>query len=491
MRVLSEQERVRRETLARLCEQGYAYPNGFRPKDLSHDLHRDFDSVSKVDLEAREVQASLAGRVIAIRDFGKAAFISIRDRSGDMQFFVKKERVGDEGFEVYRQLDVGDFIYGEGRLFKTKTDALALELLQLALVTKSLRPLGEKFHGVVDIETRYRDRSLDLIMNAEARDVFKLRAVIVQEIRQFFLERDFLEVETPMMHAIAGGAAAKPFCTHHEALDMELFLRIAPELYLKRLVVGGFERVFEINRNFRNEGISIKHNPEFTMLEFYQAYATFEDCIEMTKELFCRLAMKVHGTLQFAYQGQLIDFQAWRVVRMEDAVREMSAYTESLRDPAALASYCKMHGMDVRHATAGSLLMYIFETEVEHKLIAPTFVTHYPRDISPLSRANDQDPFVVDRFELYIGGREISNAFSELNDPLDQRQRFEEQMARKVRGDQEACALDEDYLLALELGMPPTAGQGIGIDRLVMLLTDASSIRDVILFPLMRLTSRC
>lgn len=492
---LSEQVQVRMQKMARMKEAGQnPYKNGMVPSALASDLHRSYDEKNKQELETLAIESSVAGRVMAIRDFGKAAFVRIKDRTGLIQLFVQKDRLGADGYAKYKDLDIGDTVFSKGILFKTKTNELSLQCDSLEMVTKSLRPLPEKFHGLTDVETRYRQRYLDLIMSEDGagspKDVFRKRFKIIEEIRRFFLDHDFIEVETPMMHPVAGGATARPFATHHNALDMKLFLRIAPELYLKRLVVGGFERVFEINRNFRNEGISIKHNPEFTMLEFYQAYATYEDLMDFTERLFRQVADRVLGTQQVVYQEATIDLApAWKRIRVEDAILEYSGFKDRsrLRDRGALLEYGKSKGlhMDPKDTTGG-LMMVVFDHEVESKLIQPTFVTHYPLDVSPLSRQNEQDPFLVDRFELYIYGREMANAFSELNDPIDQRARFEAQVSAKKAGNEEACDMDEDYVTALEYGMPPTAGQGIGIDRMVMFLTNSASIRDVILFPLMR-----
>jgi lysyl-tRNA synthetase class 2 len=431
---------------------------------------------------------------MAIRDFGKAAFLQLRDRSGKIQIFVQKNKIGDEAFAKYRDMDVGDIVFVSGTLFKTKTNELSVDASEVVLLTKSLRPLPEKFHGLTDVEMRYRQRYVDLMMNESTRETFRKRSKIIEEIRRFFVEHDFLEVETPMMHPIAGGATARPFITHHNTLDMQLFLRIAPELYLKRLVVGGMDRVFEINRNFRNEGISIKHNPEFTMLEFYQAYATYEDLMRFTEKLFQRVAQNVLGSTTVSYQGTAIELGGtWARVSVEDAIVQYSAFKDrsKLRDRQALLAYGKEHGLPMNPKdSTGGLMMVIFDEQVERHLIQPTFVTEYPLDVSPLSRQNDRDPFVVDRFELYVYGREMANAFSELNDPEDQRRRFMDQVAAKNAGNDEACDMDEDYVTALEYGLPPTAGQGIGIDRMVMLLTDSPSIRDVILFPQMRPMAR-
>jgi lysyl-tRNA synthetase class 2 len=489
---LPEQVRVRTEKMQKIRDRNEnPYKNGFQPKDLASDLHRLYDEKSKEELEGAKIRATVGGRAIAIRDFGKAAFLRMRDRTGLIQIYVAKDSLGEEGYSLYKNdFDVGDIAYVEGVLFKTKTNELSIHADKLVLLTKSLQPLPEKFHGITDIEKRYRQRYVDLIVTEESRETFKKRALIVDEVRQFFKDHDFMEVETPMLHPIAGGAAARPFTTHHNTLDMELYLRIAPELYLKRLVVGGFERVFEINRNFRNEGVSIKHNPEFTMLEFYMTYATFEDLMDLTEKLFHRIAMKIAGKTKITYQGTEIEVGGkWERITVEDSILKHSGFKDraKLRDRDALMAYGKAKGihMDPK-VTTGALIMAIFDEEVEAKLIQPTFVTHYPTDVSPLSRLNEKDPFVVDRFELFIYGREMGNAFSELNDPIDQRNRFLAQVEAKDRGDLEASDHDEDYCVALEYGMPPTAGEGIGIDRLAMLFTDSASIRDVILFPQMR-----
>ncbi|OFY98307.1 MAG: lysine--tRNA ligase [Bdellovibrionales bacterium GWB1_52_6] len=470
------------------------YKNGYVPSSLAAQLHSDFDVKNKEELEPLQQHCSVAGRVLAIRDFGKAAFVRLRDRTGIIQLFIQRDKLGAEGYAGYKDLDIGDIVFSEGTLFKTKTNELSVNAEKLILLSKSLRPLPEKFHGIADVEIKYRQRYLDLIMSEETRATFRKRSKIIEELRRFFLDHDFMEVETPMMHSVAGGATARPFKTHHNALDMPLFMRIAPELYLKRLVVGGFDRVFEINRNFRNEGMSIKHNPEFTMLEFYQAYATFEDLIQLTEKLFQQVASRVLGTTEITYQGTKIDLGGtWERIGVEDAICKYAEFGQlpdvrkKLRDRASLLDYGKKKNfhMDPKDSVGG-LMMVIFDEEVESKLIQPTFVTHYPLDVSPLSRKNEKDPFIVDRFELFIYGREMANAFSELNDPVDQKERFEAQVQAKEAGNEEACDMDEDYVVALEYGMPPTAGEGIGIDRMIMLLTDSPSIRDVILFPQMR-----
>jgi lysyl-tRNA synthetase class 2 len=487
----SEQVRVRFEKLARLRDEKInPYKNGRVPNALAHDLHQQYDAKSKEELEPLALSCSVAGRIMAIRDFGKASFVRLKDRTGIIQLFVQKNKLGPEAYALYKSMDIGDIVFAEGTVFKTKTDELSVNCTVLELLSKSLRPLPEKFHGLSDVEIKYRQRYLDLIMSDETRETFRRRSKIIEELRKFFVEQDFMEVETPMLHPVAGGATARPFATHHNALDMELFMRIAPELYLKRLVVGGIDRVFEINRNFRNEGISIKHNPEFTMIEFYQAYATYEDLMETHEKLFQRLRVRVLEGRPLVYQGTEIELQSpWRRIKVEDAIVTFSGFKDraALRDKSALLAYGKEKGisMDPKDSVGG-LMMVIFDEEVEAQLIQPTFVTHYPLDVSPLSRKNEEDPFLVDRFELYIYGREMANAFSELNDPVDQKMRFEAQVAAKNAGNEEATDMDIDYVTALEYGMPPTAGAGIGIDRLAMLFTDSPSIRDVILFPLMR-----
>ena len=482
---------LRLQKMKEMREKGInPYPNGLTPKNLAQKLNEEFGKTPKEELEKSSHEYSLAGRVMAVRSFGKAAFVQLQDRSGRFQVFVQKGSIPDEAFELFKTLDVGDFIYVEGPLFRTKTDELTLKAHIFRIAVKSLRLLPEKWHGLTDVETRYRQRYVDLLANPQVRETFIARSKIIQSIREFFTVRDFLEVETPMMHPIPGGAAARPFITHHNTLDMDLYLRIAPELYLKRLVVGGLERVFEINRNFRNEGISIQHNPEFTMLEFYQAYATYEDLIELTQELLASLALKVRGSHEVEYQGKKINFAPpFKRIRFLDSLKEIGGLPdEVLKSRDAAFQLSKKLDLKLKHDQEGHLaiLTEIFEKTVEPKLIDPTFITHYPTEVSPLSRKNDQDPNFVDRFELFIYGREIANAFSELNDPVDQKERFLHQVASREKGDDEAMHLDEDYIRALEYGMPPTAGEGIGIDRLVMILTDQASIRDVILFPQLR-----
>jgi len=467
------------------------YPNDVQVDSNSESLKKRFNNLSEEELVKIDERFTLAGRIMAVRDFGKSAFVSIQDCKGRIQAFLRKNALGEKGFSLFKKLDAGDIIWIAGRVFKTKTGELTIDVEEngLRLLSKSLLPLPEKWHGLTDVEIRYRQRHLDLIVNPEVRKVFQQRSRIISLIRRFMEERDFLEVETPMMQPKAGGAVARPFKTFHNALGMNLFLRIAPELYLKRLITGGLERVFEINRNFRNEGISTFHNPEFTMMEFYQAYATYEELMAMTEELFGCIALNLFSSLTFNYQGNEINLTPpWRRITVRDAVLEIAGVKpEILDDPALLAQYAGKLGVPLKESDPpGKVLMAIFDETVEKRLIQPTFVTHYPVEVSPLSRRNAADPSVTDRFELYIAGREIANAFSELNDPGDQRQRFEQQIKEREAGDLEAHEMDEDYIGALEYGMPPTAGEGIGIDRLVMLLTDSASIRDVILFPLLR-----
>jgi len=433
---------------------------------------------------------SISGRIMSMRDFGGGAFIVCADGTEDFQIFVSKKELNEADLKTYAILQVGDIVYGRGHLFRTKTNVLSLKVSELSLMTKSIRPLPEKYHGLSDHEIRYRKRYLDLIMNKDVRRVFEIRSKTTSFIRQFFLNREYMEVETPMLHSIQGGTTARPFKTHHNALDIPLYLRIAPELHLKRLVVGGMNRVFELNRNFRNEGISLKHNPEFTLLEFYEANATFQDLQKMVEELLSSLVNTIHGQYDLNYSGQAISFNPpFKSMSMENAILEFSNFKDKskLRDAEYLSQYCADHHIQRQKGwSAGDFINAIFEHEVEAKLIQPTFITHQPVAVSPLARRNDQDPFVVDRFELFIFGREVSNAFNELNDPVDQLSRFFEQDERKKQGDLEACEVDYDYIEALEIGLPPTAGCGIGIDRLVMFLADVPSIRDVILFPLLK-----
>ncbi len=487
MEELNEQLLQRREKVQTFRDAGInPFANNFAPSHQTTgvaDLHADSDADALQNVQERY---AIAGRIMARRDFGKAAFIQLQDGSGRLQVYVARDLVGEEAFGHFRKFDIGDIVGVTGVPFRTKTNELSLRASSIQLLTKSLLPLPEKWHGLTDVETRYRQRYLDLITNDDVRQMFYKRSRIVSLIRNHMLDNGYLEVETPMMHPVAGGATARPFVTHHNTLKMDLFLRIAPELYLKRLVVGGFDRVFEINRNFRNEGISIQHNPEFTMMEFYRAYATYLDLMNYTEELICSLASDVCGGLNISYAGKEVDLTPpWdRLTLKESIVKYGEVEMAVLEDLEQLRNYALRLGLEpTKTIGKGKLLAEIFDVVVEPKLWQPTFITEYPTDISPLSRKNDANPEVVDRFELFVVGRELANAFSELNDPIDQKERFLQQIAEKAAGDDEAHAMDADYIRALEYGLPPTAGEGIGIDRLVMLLTDAASIRDVILFP--------
>lgn len=480
----------RRAKLTTWRETGKAYPVGFHRNALAKELLANYSDKTEEVLEAHPVHVKIAGRMMLRRLMGKASFTHIQDMSGRIQLYIKQDDVTPEVYELFKDWDLGDIIGAEGHLFKTKTGELSVKVKHTYLLSKALRPLPDKFHGLSDQETRYRQRYLDLIANDETRHTFLVRSQITDIIRQFLKNRHFLEVETPMMQVLAGGAAAKPFVTHHHALDMPLFLRVAPELYLKRLIVGGFERVFEINRNFRNEGVSTRHNPEFTMLEFYQAYATYEELMDLTEELFKQIAHTVTGQSTLIYQDLEIDFAKPFVrMTMKDSIlkhnQELSDKDINTLD-AARATAKKLDIAVTKDMGLGKIQVAMFDKTVEHLLKQPTFITAYPAEVSPLARKNDQDSFITDRFELFIGGREIANGFSELNDPEDQADRFRKQMEDKAAGDDEAMPFDEDYITALEHGMPPTAGEGIGIDRLVMLFTNSPSIRDVILFPHMR-----
>ncbi|MCU7885327.1 MAG: lysine--tRNA ligase [Candidatus Thiodiazotropha sp. (ex Lucinoma annulata)] len=481
----------RREKLQQMRENGNAFPNDFRRNSMAGELHAEYGEKSGETLEEMSLRVNLAGRMMSRRVMGKASFAHLQDMSGRMQLFVQRD-VLDEGVynTQFKKWDIGDIIGAEGVLFKTKTGELSVKVDNVRLLTKALRPLPEKFHGLSDQEIRYRQRYVDLIMNDDSRQTFRLRTRIVQYIRSFLDQRDFMEVETPMMQVIPGGATARPFATRHNALDMDMFLRIAPELYLKRLVVGGFERVYEINRNFRNEGLSTRHNPEFTMLEFYEAYADFNDLMDLTEEMLRNLCQDVLGTTQVSYQGESYDFGSpFQRMTVTDSIIHFSPdITEAqLSDAAQARAIADRLEIPLKDSYGlGKVQIEIFEKTVEHRLMDPTFITAYPTEVSPLARRNDDDPFVTDRFEFFVGGREIANGFSELNDAEDQAERFRKQVAEKEAGDDEAMHYDDDYVRALEHGMPPTAGEGIGIDRLVMLLTDSPSIRDVLLFPHMR-----
>lgn len=489
---LSEPEQIalRRQKLATWRTQTQAFPNDFRPSHRADALHSQYGSQSLEELTETKIQVSLAGRLMTRRLMGKASFITLQDASGRIQLYLRADDLGQDRYETVKTWDIGDILGVSGWLFRTKMGELSIHVTTIQLLTKSLRPLPDKFHGLSDIELRYRQRYLDLMMSEETRLVFMRRSQIIHEIRQFLLARQFLEVETPMMHPIPGGAAAKPFATFHHALDRELFLRIAPELYLKRLVVGGFERVFEINRNFRNEGVSTRHNPEFTMLEFYQAYADYRDLIVFTEDLLRQIAQNVLGTLVFDYQDITFDLsQPFKQISLFDAVLHANPKltADDLRDKAKATTYAASLGIKVDAADGlGKIQTAIFEETVESTLLQPTFITEYPFEVSPLARRNNERPEITDRFEFFMAGREIANGFSELNDAEDQASRFNAQVQQKDKGDDEAMHYDADYITALEYGLPPTAGEGIGIDRLVMLFTNTPSIRDVILFPHLR-----
>jgi lysyl-tRNA synthetase class 2 len=465
------------------------YPAGYDCDTTVSDVLERFGDMDGEALEKQGGTFSMAGRIMSLRNFGKAAFIHIKDRTGRLQAYIRKDKIGEEAYKIFKLMDIGDFIGIKGTLFRTKTDELTVLADGIRLLSKSMRPLPEKWHGLADVETRYRQRYLDLIVNDQVQEVFILRSRIIQAIRNFFVARDFLEVETPMMQPIPGGATARPFKTHHNALGMDLYLRVAPELYLKRLVVGGLERVFEINRNFRNEGVSVKHNPEFTMIEFYMAYGTYEDLMTLNEELFVHVLQDTLGTNTIEYQQQTLDFTPpWQRISLFDALREIGRVDDQvLTDPDAAVAFAESRDIILsKQDSLGNILAKIFDQLVEPKLLRPTFIYGYPTEISPLSRRNDRNPDITDRFELFIGGKEIANAFTELNDPVDQRGRFMQQVSLRDAGDAEAQFMDEDYLTAMEHGLPPTAGEGIGIDRVVMLLTDSPSIRDVIFFPHMR-----
>ncbi len=486
-----EQIKQRRAKLALLRDNGIAFPTDFRRNEVSSELLAAHNEKTKEELEEQAVRVKVAGRIMTRRIMGKASFCHIQDMSGKIQLYVTRDTL-PEGFynEQFKKWDIGDIVGAEGQLFKTKVGELSIRVDAIRLLTKALRPLPEKFHGVVDQEIKYRQRYLDLIMNDESRKTFLMRSKIVAYIRQFFAQRDFLEVETPMMQTIPGGATARPFETHHNALDMGLFLRIAPELYLKRLVVGGFERVFEINRNFRNEGLSTRHNPEFTMLEFYQAYAEYGDLMDLTEAMLKGLAEDLVGNTVVTYQGEAYDFGKPfdRMTVVESILHFNPDLTlAQLDNREAAVKVAEQLNIPVKEGYGlGKVQIEIFEKTVEHRLMNPTFITAYPVEVSPLARRNDLDPHVTDRFEFFVGGREIANGFTELNDSEDQAERFQKQVEEKEAGDDEAMHFDADYIVALEHGMPPTAGEGIGIDRLVMLFTDAPSIKDVLLFPQMR-----
>ena len=485
----------RRAKLAAIREQGVAFPNDFQPQHKAADLHAKYGALDNEQLEAQEIKVSVAGRMMLKRVMGKASFATLQDASGTradgrIQLFITKDNAGDDTYAAFKHYDLGDILGAEGVLFKTKTGELSVKVTTLRLLTKSLRPLPDKFHGLADQETKYRQRYVDLIMSEETRRTFKARTAAMNSIRRFMAEHGFMEVETPMLHAIPGGAAAKPFVTHHNALDMQMFLRIAPELYLKRLVVGGFERVFEINRNFRNEGVSPRHNPEFTMMEFYAAYVDYKWLMDFTEAVIRQAAIDAHGTALLTYQGRELDLgKPFHRMTIVQAINKYASHynNEQLHDAGFLRTELKKFGVEpAASAGLGALQLALFEETAEAQLWEPTYIIDYPVEVSPLARASDTVPGITERFELFITGREIANGFSELNDPEDQAERFRKQVAAKDAGDEEAMYYDADYIRALEYGLPPTGGCGIGIDRLMMLITDAPNIRDVILFPHLR-----
>jgi lysyl-tRNA synthetase class 2 len=477
----------RKEKIKELRDLGVdPFPNDFKPLHESKAILSSYGDLSEEELKNLSQEFSFAGRVIALRDFGKSVFFHIMDRTGKIQGYIRRDVVGDENLKFFKRfIDIGDFIGIRGDLFRTKTGELTVNVKGFKLLTKTMRPLPEKWHGLKDVETRFRQRYLDLISNPEVREVFLKRTKVIKFIRQFLDERGFIEVETPILHPIAGGAAAKPFKTYHNALDMELFLRIAPELYLKRLVVGGIERVYEIGRNFRNEGISTQHNPEFTMLELYQSYATYEDLMDLIEELICLITQNVLGMLEFTYQNANINMmRPWKRINIIESLKSALG-EEILNNDEALFKKATSFGIDHRRIR-GKAIIEIFERLIGLEIVNPTFVLGFPLDVSPLARKNSSNPAIADRFELYIAGREVANAFSELNDPIDQKERFLNQLDLKSKGEEEVHEMDEDFISALEYGMPPTAGAGVGIDRLVMLLTNSPSIREVIFFPHLR-----
>ncbi len=488
----------RREKLARLRQQGLAYPNDFVPTHLALELHQQFNALNKEELADQAVYVKIAGRMLLKRVMGKASFATVQDRSGQIQFYINDNETGEESHTAFKHWDMGDIIAAEGLLFKTNRGELSVQVKILRLLTKSLRPLPEKFHGLTSQEMKYRQRYVDLIVSPQSRQTFITRTKAINALREFMQEADFMEVETPMLHVIPGGASAKPFITHHNALDMEMFLRIAPELYLKRLVVGGFERVFEINRNFRNEGVSPRHNPEFTMMEFYAAYTDYQWLMQFTENLIRQVSLKIHNTAVLNYQGRELDlsapFERLTIIEaiLKYAPKSGKNYTsEEINDRSFIRSELKKSGQNIDdpaiiHAGLGAHQLALFEVCAEEHLWQPTYIIDYPIEVSPLARESDTRPGITERFELFITGREIANGFSELNDSEDQANRFQKQVEQKDAGNEEAMYFDHDFIRALEYGMPPTGGCGIGIDRLIMLLTDSANIRDVILFPHLR-----
>lgn len=481
----------RRQDLKELRKTGNAYTNQFKRDSLALDLHAQHENKSKEELEGESIKVAVAGRMMSRRIMGKASFAHIQDMSGKIQLYVRRDDLADGIYnDGFKKWDIGDIIGATGTIMKTNKGELSIHVDSIELLTKSLQPLPEKFHGLTDQEIRYRQRYVDLIMNEETRNTFKIRSRVIEFLRSYLKNENYIEVETPMMHVIPGGATARPFTTHHNSLDMELFLRIAPELYLKRLVVGGFEKVFEINRSFRNEGLSPRHNPEFTMLEFYQAYSDYEDLMDLTEDMMRKLTSNLFDSNQVSYQDETYDLEKpfERMTVFESILKHNKAINDSdLQSLEKIRNVAEKLEIPLEENFGlGKIQIEIFEKTVESKLLSPTFITQFPTEVSPLARKNSDDPFVTDRFEFFIAGREIANGFSELNDPEDQAERFNKQVEEKKAGDAEAMHFDDDYIKALEYGMPPTAGEGIGIDRLVMFLTDSPSIRDVILFPHMR-----
>jgi len=477
----------RKKKLDAIKVNNKAYPNTFRKKDYANNISEKYRDLEKEDIAEKNIPVSIAGRLLTIRNMGNSSFANLHDESGNIQIYLQKKQVGEDSYLLFNNLDLGDIVGIEGVLFKTKTGELTVNTSSIMLLSKSLRPLPEKFHGIADIEIKYRQRYLDLMINPETKSLFKTRSKIVSEIRNFFIEDDYLEVETPMMHMIPGGAAAKPFITHHNSLDLDLYLRIAPELFLKRCIIGGYEKVFEINRSFRNEGLSVKHNPEFTMIEFYCAYQDYIYLMSLIENLFSKIISSLNFSSNFEYQGLQIDFKTpFTKIKFYDSIEKYAKGIDSskLNDKKYIEDYCSENNIKI--SDKGSIVkmhLDIFDKMVEKELINPTFVTHYPTEVSPLSRSFDDEPNLVERFELFIAGREIANGFSELNDPEEQSNRFKDQVNSD---DDEKMSYDEDFVTALEYGMPPTAGAGIGIDRLIMLFTDSASIRDVLLFPHMK-----
>jgi lysyl-tRNA synthetase class 2 len=484
-------ESIRVEKLRAIAALGYdLYPTEYRYTRTVAQIVEEFSSRSAEQLEAEPAAVRISGRILANRPFGKAGFLAVSDSGERIQVYARKDKLPERDFSLYQLLDLGDFIGVEGTLFRTRTGELTVLARELVFLAKSFLPLPEKWHGLTDVEIRYRQRYVDLIVNPEVRDVFVKRSMVIRELRLYLDDQGYVEVETPILQPIPGGALARPFKTHHNALDMPLYLRIAPELYLKRLIVGGLNRVYDLNRNFRNEGISFKHNPEYTMLEFYQAYSNYYDLMDLTEEMITRVAERVAGTRQVPWEGHTIDFGAWTRITMNDAILKYcpeNISVENLKDRAFVERLLrKLHAEFDPRVPLGNLIGALFETVAEKHLIQPTFVYEHPVELSPLAKTKKGDPSIVERFELFIGGMELANAYSELNDPVDQRIRFEQQLEAQNRGDEEAHHMDEDYIRALSYGMPPTAGEGIGVDRLAMILTNSRSIRDVILFPHMR-----